>query len=109
MFAFIRSFFSRFYTFNEAFRLIFMLGLIVFLFYPDYGALKTMSYVLGVFLAIAFIAHITRKYCLFNYINMKDLAESALNQRNTAAAIVFSAVCAVIMTCIIVAAQFFVR
>lgn len=100
---------SRFYSANEIFRLVFMLGMIALLFYPDYGALKTMSYVLGVFLAIAFIAHITRKYCLFNYINMKKLVDSAIDQRNVAAAICFAAVCAVIIASMVIAAQFFVR
>lgn len=109
MFSSIRNFFSRFYTFNEVFRLTFMLGLIALLFYPDYGGMKTMSYVLAVMLAIIFIAHIVRKYCLFNYINMKDLADSALQTRNTSAAIVFASVCAVIMMCIHTAAQFFTR
>lgn len=100
---------GRFYSANEIFRLVFMVGMIALLFYPDFGALQTMSYVMGVFLAIAFIAHITRKYCLFNYINMKTLVDAAIEQRNIAAAIIFAAVCAVMMTCIVVAAQFFVR
>lgn len=100
---------SRFYTMNELFRLIFMIGMIAALFYPDFGALKTMTYVLGVFLAIAFIAHITRKYCLFNYIDMKSLVTAAIEQRNIAAAIIFASVCAVIIACIVTSAAFFVR
>lgn len=109
MFAALGSILSRFYTGNEIFRLVFMIGMIAALFAPDFAALQTMSYVLGVFLAIAFIAHITRKYCLFNYIDMKALVDSAVNQRNTAAAIVFASVCAVIIACIVTAAQFFTR
>lgn len=100
---------KRFYTINEAFRLIFMVGMIVLLFYPDFSALKTMAYVLGVFLVIALISHITRKYCLFNYLNMKTLADSAVNEKNVASAIVFASVCAVIVACIVTAAKFFVR
>ena len=109
MFASIRSLFSRFYTINEMFRLAFMLGVIALMFYPDYGSLRTMMYVMGVFLAIAFIAHVTRKYCLFNYIDMKTLVDSAVKEFNVAAALIFCAVCAVICTCIIVAGQFFSR
>lgn len=109
MFAALGKILSRFYTGNEIFRLVFMIGMIAALFYPDFAALQTMSYVLGVFLAIAFIAHITRKYCLFNYIDMKVLVDSAVNQRNTAAAIIFAAVCAVIIACIVTAAAFFTR
>ena len=109
MFGSLGKLLSRFYTINEIFRLAFMLGMIFVLMYPDFGAMQTMSYVMAVFLAIAFISHITRKYCLFNYINMKELVDSAINQRNNAAAIVFASVCAVIVTCIITAAQFFVR
>jgi hypothetical protein len=109
MFGSFSSILRRFYSANEIFRLVFMVGMIALMFYPDFGALKTMSYVMGVFLAIAFIAHITRKYCLFNYIDMKSLVDAAINQRNIAAAIVFAAVCAVIMTCIVTSAQFFVR
>lgn len=109
IFAPIGRLLSRFYTLNEVFRLAFMLGMIAFLFAPDYGAMKTMMYVMGVFLAIAFIAHVTRKYCLFNYIDMKKLVDSAVEQRNMAAAMVFAAVCAVIITCIITAAQFFTQ
>ena len=100
---------GRFYSANEIFRLVFMVGMIAALFYPDFGALKTMSYVMGVFLAIAFIAHITRKYCLFNYVNMKTLVDAAIEQRNIAAAIIFAAVCAVMIACIVTAAAFFVR
>lgn len=109
MFASLRNLFARFYTLNEAFRLIFMLGMIALMFYPDFEGMKTMGYVLGVFLAITFIAHITRKYCLFNYIDMGELVRATLKEHNTAAAIVFASVCAVIMTCIVVASQFFVR
>jgi hypothetical protein len=109
MFKSLSNLLSRFYTLNEVFRLTFMLGLIYVLMYPDFGAMQTMSYVMAVFLAIAFISHITRKYCLFNYIDMKQLVDSAILQRNIAAAIIFSAICAVIIACIITAAQFFVR
>lgn len=100
---------KSFYSINEFVRLGFMLGVICALFYPDFGALRTMSYVLGVFLSIAFITHIVRKYCLFNYINMGTLVKSALEQRNVAAAIVFAAICGVIVACIITCAQFFTR
>lgn len=100
---------SRFYTLNEIFRLAFMLGMIALLFSPDYGALKTMMYVMGVFLAIAFIAHITRKYAMFHYVDMKTFAMSALEERNVAAAIVFASMCSVVCTCIIVAGHFFSR
>lgn len=109
MFAFIRNFFSRFYTVNELFRLTFMIGIIALLFAPDEGSLRTMLYVLGVFLAITLITHITRKYCLFNYINMKEFSDSALHQRNMAAALVFASVCAVMIACMVTAAQFFTR
>lgn len=103
------SLFGRFYTINEVFRLAFMLGMIALLFSPDYGALRTMSYVMGVFLAIAFIAHVTRKYALFNYIDMKRLVDSAVKDFNIAAAVIFASVCAVICVCIIVAGSFFAR
>lgn len=109
MFNTLRNLFARFYNWNEAFRLIFMLGMIAIMFYPDFEGMKTMTYVLGVFLAIAFISHITRKYCLFNYVNMGDLVTAALRDYNMAAAIVFASICAVIMTCIVVSSQFFVR
>jgi hypothetical protein len=109
LFAPITALLGRFYTLNEVFRLSFMVGMIALLFSPDYGALQTMMYVMGVFLAIALIAHVTRKYCLFNYIDMKELYEQAKDHRNTAAAMVFCAVAVVICTCIVVAAQFFVR
>lgn len=105
----MKNLLKRFYTMNEIFRLVFMLGLIAVLFYPDFAALKTISYVLGVFLSITFIAHITRKYALFNYIDMKELVTAALDKGNTAAAIIFASVCAVIIVCITTAAQFFVR
>lgn len=100
---------KRFYSINEFVRLGFMLGVIALLFYPDFGAMKTMSYVLGVMLGIAFITHIVRKYCLFNYVTMGSLVKSAIEQRNVAAAIIFASICGVIITCIIVCAQFFVK
>ncbi len=89
-------------------RLLFTLGLIAALFAPDWSALRTMSYVMGVFLGVAFISHIVRKYVLFPYLDMKTLYHKA-RKEPLPAAIVFASVCGIIMVCIDTAAKFFTR
>lgn len=93
---------------HEIARVVFTLALVAVLFYPDYGALRTMSYVMGVFLGVTFIAHVTRKYSLFAYVDMRELYNRA-RQEALASAIVFASVCAVLIVCIDTAAKFFVR
>ncbi len=93
---------------HEIARLLFMVALIAVLFWPDFGALRTMSYVMGVFIGVALIAHVTRKYSLFPYLDMRDLYMRA-RKDPMASAIVFASVCGVLIVCISTAASFFVR
>lgn len=94
---------------HEVIRVVVMLALIVALFYPDWSALRTMSYVMGVFLGVALIAHITRKYALFPYVDLRELYNRARTQRCMASAVVFASVCGVIIACVVTAAKFFVH
>lgn len=93
---------------HEAARLAFQLVLIVALFAPDWEALRTMLYVMGVFLGVTLIAHISRKYALFPYVDMRWLYNKA-KKEPLPAAIVFASVSAIIVVCIDTAAKFFVR
>lgn len=95
-------------TRHEFIRLIFQGAAIVALMAPDWGAIRTMSYVLGVFFGITMIAHISRKYSLFPYVDMRELYNRA-KKDPIASAIVFASVAGIIIVCIDTAGKFFAR
>lgn len=95
-------------TKTEFARLIFQAALIVLLFYPDWGALRTLAYVFGVFMGVTLIAHVSRKYALFPYVNMRELYNRA-RKDPIGAAIVFASMAGIVMVCIDTAGKFFAR
>ena len=93
---------------QEAVRIVVSLAVIAICFWPDFAAMQTTLFVLGVFFAIALISHLVRKYALFPYLNMKRYAAKAL-ETPLAASIVFASVCAVIVVSISTTAAFFAK
>ena len=92
----------------ELFRIFAMLALVVACFAPDWAALRTMTFIAGVFFAITLISHITRKYALFPYLDLKEYAAKALEEP-LAAAVVFASVSGIIIAAIVTASTFFAR
>jgi hypothetical protein len=90
-------------------RILFTVILIVICFYPDFAALRTAMFITGVFLVVALISHLTRKYALFPYLDMGKYARKALEENSVAAAIVFASVTGVIIVSISTAATFFAK
>lgn len=92
----------------ELIRVVLSLVIIAACFYPDTGAIQTTVFIFGVFLTVALISHITRKYALFPYLDMRKYVEKAL-QEPTASGLVFLGVSIIIAVSISTAATFFAR
>jgi len=92
----------------EMVRVVLSLMVIAACFYPDTGALHTTLFIFGVFLTVALISHVTRKYALFPYLDMRKYADKALEE-STASGLVFLGVCIIISVSISTAATFFAR
>ena len=93
---------------TELLRIVAAAAVIATCFYPDTGAMQTALFIFGVFLTVALISHITRKYALFPYLDMREFASKALEE-STASGLVFLGVCIVIAVSISTAATFFAR
>lgn len=93
---------------TELVRILSMVALIALCFAPDWQGLRTTTFIAGVFFAIALISHITRKYALFPYLDIKVYAVKALEEP-LAASVVFASICGIIMVSITTAATFFAK
>lgn len=93
---------------HEVLRVLLAALVIVLCFYPDWGALRTTSFISGVFISVALISHFTRKYVLFPYIDLRVFVEKA-KEDPLASSVVFASVCGVIIVSISTAATFFAR
>ena len=101
---------SRFvHTWWHELRRLASMGIVILgCFYPDWAALHTTMFIVGVFFAVALISHLVRKYALFPYINMRQFAVKSLEEP-LAASIVFASVTSVIVVSITTAATFFAK
>jgi len=69
---------------------------------PMWDTSQVIFYFVGAMSILALYSHISRRL-FFPYINMHELADSAINDKNMPAAILFASVTAVICTTLIVA------
>ena len=93
---------------HEIQRLLTMISVICFCFYPDWAALHTTLFIVGVFFAVAMISHLVRKYAFFTYLDMRQFAAKALEEP-LAASIIFASITSVIVVSITTAATFFAK
>lgn len=93
---------------TELIRIVASAAIIAACFYPDTGALQTALFIFGVFLTVALISHVTRKYALFPYVDMRKFADKALED-SVGSGLVFLGICSIIAVSISTAATFFSR